>query len=284
MCRILIAYGRLSHLRTYYSDLTNGIMGASYYDPYQVKAYGAGEQAHKDGWGRITLLVGMGKLSVNYYRSLAPIYVDTLTNEFLDKKMIDMYDPLIIDLVHSRAASAGSPINIYSVQPFEYQTSTGSRLFLIHNGSVDKKGLASDIESLDRVWLERYSDSYVMGLWLARKLGDRIEPQLISELKRYVLTALNLGVLLIAPSRVQLLIGSYYREPAEPPKRDYYKLYIAELASSLVITSSTLVDFDEYRPRSIGSWRELLNGTYYMVDIPIQEAEEIKGEISSFNI
>lgn len=46
-----------------------------------------------------------------------------------------------MELVHARAASPGSPQNIFSTHPIEVVTRDGYKLYIIHNGPVDKMRL-----------------------------------------------------------------------------------------------------------------------------------------------
>jgi glutamine amidotransferase len=280
LCRVLITYGRLSALRGYYPELIRGLVGASHYDPYKARLAGPEAASHGDGWGRVTAFVGSGGIAVSFYRSLAPIYVDTPPQSIPETSIGRLSDLLLVDMVHARAASRGMPVNVMSVQPFEYQTSTGSRLFLIHNGSVDKEALAVEVEGINRTVLERYSDTYVMGLWLAQRLRDSIDVELLGELKEHVKTALNLGLILVTPDSVELLAGSYYSKEFPQERRDYYKMYYAELpGGSMVLASSTIVDLEEYRPKSIGSWKELENGTFIHARVEITPAGGTKVKV-----
>jgi len=283
MCRIVVAHGRLGVLERYYEELVRGLVGASYYDPHQVRAFGERDYSHSDGWGRLRVAIGSGKVAIDYYRSLSPIYVDRPTLN-IQSSIREYSNPLVVELLHSRASSAGMPVNIFSVQPFEFQTRTGSRLFLIHNGSVNKDRLASELGGVEGEVLSRYSDSYIMGLWLAKKLGDTIDEDSVKKLKDYVKTALNIALLLVGPARVEVVAGSYYREELPLEKKDYYKVYVAELGELLVLASSTIVDFEEYRPKSIESWRELENGSYYKIAIDLRVSDEPKATISKFTI
>jgi len=283
MCRIVVVYGRLGVLERYYEELVRGLVGASYYDPYMVRAFGGRRHSHSDGWGRLRVAMGSGKITIDYYRSLNPIYVDKPTLN-IQSPAKDYPNPLVVELLHSRASSSGMPVNIFSVQPFEFQTRTGSRLFLVHNGLVDKKRLAGELGGVGEEVLGRYSDSYIMGLWLARRLGDTIDEDNVRELKGYVRTALNIALLLVGPARVEVVAGSYYREELPQEKKDYYRVYVAELGDLLVLASSTIVDFEEYRPRSIESWRELENGSYYKIAVDLRVNGEPKATISKFTI
>ncbi|MET1100936.1 MAG: hypothetical protein ABWW69_00440 [Pyrodictiaceae archaeon] len=284
MCRILVAYGRLGILKEHYPGLIRGLIGASYYDPYQVRAFGPGKHSHGDGWGRVILAIGSGKIAISYYRSLSPIYIDR-PQARPPGILEEVSNPLVIDVLHARASSRGMPVNILSVQPFEYHTRSGARLFLIHNGSVDKEKLVGQLEG-NYGGLERYSDSYVMGLWLAERLGDELDKDLVKELKRYTRTALNIALVLIAPSRVELIVGGYYRENLSLERKEYYRLYAAELGEEkgIIVTSSTIAGFEEYRPSSIRSWKELENGTYYHIFVEMRRDNEPEHRMTMFTI
>lgn len=137
-----------------------------------------------------------------------------------------------------------------------------------------------EVEGINRTVLERYSDTYVMGMWLAQRLRDSIDVKLLEELKERVRTALNLGLILVSPDSVELLAGSYYSKELPQERRDYYKLYYAELpGGSVVLASSTIVDFEEYRPKSIGSWKELENGAFIHARAEVASVEGARAKV-----
>ena len=276
MCRILGSVGRYSELRQYYSELIKGLVGSSEYDPHAVRAFGVGKHSHRDGWGRATIFVSPGRKALYMYKSLSPIFVDKPNQPLPEPELLKHCDPVTVDLIHARAGSRGMPLNYFSVQPFETQTRSGARLILMHNGSVDKDRLAKDLSyRLPDEVLEKYSDTYLLTLRLADLIGDEVSISAIRELSKYTKTALNLGIAVIGEDLVTAVFGSYYRERLPNEHRTYYKIYAARVGDgSIIFTSSTLVDFSEYRPKSLSKWEELPNGTFYFIKIRIKPEEE----------
>ncbi|MCD6341191.1 MAG: hypothetical protein J7L51_04515, partial [Desulfurococcales archaeon] len=270
-CRIIGSVGRYSILKQYYSGLVKGLIGSSEYDPYAVKAFGPEEPSHRDGWGRATVFAGIRKVAVYMYKSLSPIFVDKPREDLPEPELIKFSDPIVADLLHARAGSKGMPANYFSVQPFEAQTRSGARLLLMHNGSVSKRDLARDLGSrVPEKVIERYSDSYLLTLKLAELIDDDIDASVIKELKKYVKTALNVGIAVIAEDKVTAAFGSYYSEKLPKEYWNYYRMYVAKVGEySFIYASSTIVDFSEYKPKSVGSWEEIPNGTYYFVRIKL---------------
>lgn len=280
MCRIIGSIGRYSILKQYYSELIKGIIGSSEYDPYAVKAFGPEEPSHKDGWGRTTIFAGIHKIAVYTYNSLSPIFIDKPQENIPEPELIKFSDPITIDLLHVRAGSTGMPVNYFSVQPFKAQTRSGAILFLMHNGSVNKDALANDLESkVSEKVLKRYSDSYLLTLKLAEIIEDDIDINVIRELKKYVKTALNVGITVIAENKIIVVFGSYHTASSKE-RQDYYRMYIARINDhNFIYTSSTMVDFSEYKPKSISNWEEIPNGTYYFMKIKLNKEKD--AEISS---
>ncbi len=286
MCRILGSVGRYSLLKQYYGEMIRGLIGASEYDPYAARAFGPEEPSHKDGWGRATVLAGMRKIAVYMYKSLSPIFVDKPQDALPESELTKFSDPIVVDLLHARAGSKGMPVNYFSVQPFEIQTRSGARLFLMHNGSVSKEELAKDLKGkISGKVIERYSDSYLLALKLAELVEDSIDASVIKELKKYVKTALNIGITLIAESRVLAVFGSYYRRKLPREYHDYYKMYVAGVGKrDLIYVSSTVIDFAEYRPKLVNSWEELPNGTYHIVSIEFLREGDAEITLEKYSI
>jgi len=286
MCRILGSVGRYSELRQYYSELIKGLVGSSEYDPHAVRAFGAGRHSHRDGWGRATIFVSSGRKALYMYKSLSPIFVDKPNQPLPEPELLKYCDPITVDLIHARAGSRGMPLNYFSVQPFETQTRSGSRLILMHNGSVDKDRLAKDLSHrLSDEVIEKYSDTYLLTLRLADLIDNDVSISAIRELSKYTKTALNLGIAVISEDLVIAVFGSSYRKQLPSEHRTYYKMYSARVSGgSIIFTSSTLVDFNEYRPKSLSKWDELPNGTYYFIKIKIKSEEETQVLVEKHSI
>lgn len=288
MCRLIGAVGRYSTIKHCYGELVKGLVGASAYDPYSVKAFGPQDASHKDGWGRFSLIVGMGtdKIASSMYKSLSPIFVDKPQEILPRTDLVNFSEPLVLDFMLARAASTGMPINYLSVQPFEAQTRDGSRIVLIHNGSVYKDRLAVELGArIPEAIVKKYSDSYILTLKLAEAIDGELGPEILKQFKDYVKTALNLGIILISEDHVVKVFGSYYRKDLPKEYWDYYKMYVATVErDNLLYASSTVVDFVEYKPRSIEKWQEIDNGTYFFVRIDFSRVKDVEMSIEKYYI
>ncbi len=270
MCRILVGLGRHSVLSRYYDELIKGLIGSAEYDPYLSRLTNGSETSHRDGWGRVSLYLGIGKRSFYMYKSLKPIFIDRPTKDLPETSLTDFSDPYLIDMIHVRAAARGMPLNFLSVHPFETYTKTGSRIAIIHNGTVDKYEIAREMGIPEKL-VERYSDTFILLLKLSELIEDRFNADVLREIKRYVKSALNIGLLLYTEDNTTLVVGSYYLDAS---KKDYYKIYFAELGyGAYIFSSSTLVDFSDYKPSKIRGWREVPNGAYYIINIPYETLE-----------
>ena len=286
MCRILGSVGRYSELKQYYNELIKGLVGSSEYDPHAVRIFGVGKHSHRDGWGRATVFIGLGRIAFYMYKSLSPIFVDKPSEPIPEPELAKYCDPIIVDLIHTRAGSRGMPLNYFSVQPFEAQARSGARLILMHNGSVDRERLAKDLSNrVLREVIEKYSDTYLLTLKLAELIGDEVDINVIKELSRYMKTALNLGIVVISENLVTAVFGSSYSKQLPRERWNYYKMYSARVGSNnLIFTSSTMVDFSEYRPKSLSRWEEIPNGTYYFIKIKLKPDEEIEVLTEKYSI
>jgi len=280
MCRILGFIGRYSVYKKISDELIKGIVGASRYDPYAVRAFGREEFSHKDGWGRLRIFLGAGKTSIYLYRSTEPIFIDRPSEDSFETDIVRYSDPLIVDFIHARAASTGNPVNIFSVHPFETATRRGYKIFLMHNGAVDKYRLAETLETkLSKEVIEKYSDTYILALKLGELIDEEMNIEILRKIKGYVKTALNIGFVLLTDDEATVIFGSYYRDDLSIERKDYYRLYVASLSEkdfeekNIVFASSTIVDFKEYRPKSLTDWRINDNGRYHMIKIKYDDKE-----------
>ena len=217
---------------------------------------------HGDGWGILIQSLNLDKYDI-LYRSLKPIYSDSL------KLITHLIDNLILKLdnasilIHSRAASTKMPKNIYSVQPFKLESKLGYPLYLIHNGSIDKEALYHDeLESLiDKRYLDIYSDSYFLARYIGFNTSSKIDIDVIKGLKKYVKSALNIGLTLMLNDRLEILIGNYYKSLNKSREaRNYYKMYRVFDRDIAIYASSTIIDY--YKPGLDLDWKEMKNGEF----------------------
>lgn len=269
MCRLLISIGRIKDIRDYYKKLVMSLIKASEYDPYSVALFGPDDYSHRDGWGRLFVRVSGGNVNILLNKSIRPIFVERPSLSINDGES----DSLYVDIIHSRASSIGMPVNIFSIHPFESETNCGYQLYLVHNGALNRDILLEKL-GLDNEsnYAKLYTDSYFLTRYIGANICDSISPDLIKEIVNYVDTGLNLGIVLITDSYVEVLVGSYYKYLDKPKEmHDYYKVYKSTLGETAIYVSSTLIDFDEYNPGLPVDWVEIKNGRYDVYKIWFKE-------------
>lgn len=258
MCRMLVVVeerpGALKGLR---GRLYSSLAEAARYDPHSARLFGEEDASHRDGWGMLSAEVGVGGVeSYRVYRSLKPVFEDEWPFAQVEGRGPS------VEILHARAASSGMPVNIFSVHPVEAQSPEGHRLFLAHNGSVDKWGLAKAVGA-GEADLKLYNDTYFLAKFLAARSGELVGGRPIFEASRYTETAMNIAFLLLS-ERWQLLgVGSYYRHRE---RRDYYRLYVGRGGGFTVYASSTIVDYYDPLPGLV-EWAELPNGSFELYRI-----------------
>lgn len=262
MCRILIMFGSREKILGVRSDLIKSLINSAEKDPYLEALTGYKEHSHSDGWGRI--LVSLDKKGVvrEYYeRSLKPFYKDNRALRLPEDLSVD--ESVVIEMIHVRAASRGMPINIFSTHPAEAISREGYRLYLIHNGTVDKNRVL-ELLGIDResLYANLYGDTYFLAQLMASRVREGLSIDIFREAAELTISALNIGVVLVKDREVEVGVGSYYVLRGEDSSRkNYYKIYrIAEEPGLYVYTSSTLVDF--YNPAKGCRWSEIPNGFF----------------------
>ncbi len=257
MCRMLVLVGGKNGVRRdFRRKLYNSLIRAARRDPYSRRLFGEDEESHRDGWGLFAAKIGeAGVESYTVYRSLKPIFEDDVEPPFL------AYEGPLVEMIHARAASTGMPVNMFSVHPVEASSPDGYRLLLIHNGSVDKEGLARAVGASKRE-KSIYNDSYFLARFLASRASNLANASLFEEAARYTKTAMNIAAFLLSPEKALLVVGSYYKLLDKPEeRRGYYKLYIGRAGGSIVYASSTIVDYYNPAPGYI-EWAEIPNGSF----------------------
>ena len=216
MCRLYISKGPI--------DLSRALKLAARHDPYMPSE----KKQHGDGWG----FAAASRTGFVYYKSGLPAWEDPT--------VIPLKETV---LAHVRAASPGEPLGPAHAHPYMIYLPDGRVLFVAHNGSVDKKAMASDVG----VDPSPYTDSYVLALFLARRW--EAPQRAFEDALRYVKTALNVAVLELPGMTAH--IYTHYKGPSE-----YYALYLIEEGDARAVVSSTLLRHLDMRGR------ELENGTY----------------------
>jgi hypothetical protein len=150
----------------------------------------------------------------------------------------------------------------------------------MHNGAVDKYRLAETLEiKLSKEVIERYSDTYILALKLGELIDEEMNIEILRKIKGYVKTALNIGFVLLTDDEATVIFGSYHRDDLPIERKDYYRLYVTSLPEkdpeekNIVFASSTIVDFKEYRPKTVTDWRINDNGKYHMIKIKYDDKE-----------
>ncbi|MEM0020973.1 MAG: hypothetical protein QW039_06590 [Fervidicoccaceae archaeon] len=281
MCRMLAMMGMPStHSINTYEKMVSALVSSAYYDPYAKRIFGPKGSSHKHGWGRATLYLDSGNISYSIIKHMHPIYVKK--PEIIPGNSVDSeyFKPFIIDLIHARAASPDTEVSIFNVQPFEFSTRTGEKLIIAHNGSVDKERLVSEIGSLVPEGVaNRYSDTFMLGQSLSTELGKSFDISTIKRYKEYVKSALNLIAVLIAEGEIQVLFGSYFINADHAP---YYRLYLKNERNSLIVSSSTAIDY--YYDDDISSWIPINNGEFYIGKIKYGEGMAKLSELTKHSI
>jgi predicted glutamine amidotransferase len=281
MCRIAISIGNGGSLYPIYPEIIKGLYGAAKYDPYSIDLFGEGEESHRDGWGRLNIQILNQDISISLLKSLKPVYEERPPIRLSLSPFEDFIKhSFFIDMFHARAGSTGMPRNIFSVHPFQDETKNGNLLFLLHNGAVYKEPILRELK-IDREseYAKRYTDSYFLTKYIASILEDRLDHEVIRDISRFVKTALNLGIVLVGEGYLDVLVGSYYLKGDKPDAlKNYYKIYRANIGDTSLYVSSTIVDFPEYRPKSISQWREVINGEYEIIRIDYIHGFSIKKE------
>jgi glutamine amidotransferase len=270
---VVVDNGELLGLR---NSLLTSLVRASESDPYLRELYG--RYSHGDGWGALVLDVGSDVRLVTF-KSLTPIFKDNLDVLGFSRSS------KTVEVIHARAASRNTPVNLFSTHPIEVTTASGYRVLVAHNGSVDKSRLAHIVGYNDREY-NLYNDTYFLAKFIAKKLEEystleggashheivNVFKQILKDSLDYVISALNLGLLLMREDEAYLLVGSYY-EGEDERRKKYYRVYTGSIGNSRVYASSTIVEL--YNPTVKVEWRELRRGEYYLYKIDRTSIEVI---------
>ncbi len=258
MCRMVLAIGRVGDGEVIL-DLVRSLVRAASMDPYGKEFLD--EEQHRDGWGLLIVGVRDSAISMLHHRSVRPIFEDDPVG--IVESFLKGFVGTVVMMAHARAASTGTPINLFSTHPVRAVTNSGSELYMIHNGSFNKDLLLKAVDMPSNA-AARYNDTYVANLALARRVGDDIDRDDLAWLLNYVRTAANLGITLIGNDRVLFITGSYYRlfnDGREVARERYYRFYNCEVSGLSIYASSTVID--HYRPGKLTNCRALANGEYH---------------------
>lgn len=283
MCRIAGFIGPLKVVQPLYRKFIPAFVKSAYSDPYAAKIFNRSHFSHRDGWGSSHIRIHSGRATIEFRKSLNPIYVEKPPLNLETSADDSYYNPYILALYHARAASPNTGITIFNVQPFIFTTKSGNILVIAHNGSVDKEKIVEKYKGdLDESFISRYSDSFFLGFDMARDIEGEIIPTHLSKYKQITTSSLNLEAALITDNYVQFVFGNYYLDES---KGDYYAIYVKTYGNAVFFSSSTAVDLylDKEDEFSEG-WTRLENGEFYSIKVNITEEEERVSKTEKFRI
>lgn len=218
-------------------ELIEALVKASERDPY-LEAI-ASTSSHSDGWGCAIVYSKDGYENVLYYKTLRPIFEDTIGVKRVVNAIRE--SEYAMGIIHSRKASRGEPISVIDTHPFHEVSVEGSEFYLVHNGTIRKELLAKR-ESLP---LNR-SDTLVLTMYLSRyPVSEHFKVLREIACKELVKSALNLGVLVLNVKGGRYVLTSSYHvfEKEDPDREAYYKQYLVGGGEYYGVVSSTVIDY-----------------------------------------
>ena len=218
-------------------ELVAALRDAAAHDPYGEALYG--EVSHGDGWGiLIAALEGSRSL---HYRSTRPIYGEDSVHI---SEIIPRWAPgaRVVVMVHARAASEGSPVNLMSTHPVHAHSPWGD-LYMIHNGQFLRERLGDP--SGQGPMRALHNDTWSAAVALASRIEGRISRGDLEWLLEAEDTGANLGVVLLGGDRTQVVVGSHYSllgDGRDADRERYYRLYRCGFPGGTVYASSTVAE------------------------------------------
>ena len=255
MCRMAIMFGPSTAIALSYSRILEALIRSSSEDPYGKALYG--EEHHSDGWGILMVSTSQAGMKVMYWRSVDPLFTDQWVEAM---KPIGVEGSYTLIMMHARAASTNTPINVFSTHPVMSLTRSGYELFMIHNGSFNKDALLKDLEIAG---IAR-NDTYLANVLLSRIVDSEVTKDALMKLFTYIKTGANLGIVLVKDNEAQLVVGSMFKalnDGKDEVREKYYRLYQCVDGKVTVYSSSTLVDV--YGLSRDYSCKPLKNGEYH---------------------
>jgi Predicted glutamine amidotransferase len=257
---MVLAVGRVRDGETLVG-VVNSLVNAASMDPYGREFLN--EEQHRDGWGALIIGIRDSSVAMLHHRSVKPIFEDNPVGVI--GPFLKSLDGVVVMMVHARAASTGTPINIFSTHPVRAITNGGSELYMVHNGSFSKDLLLKAADVSEGV-ASRYNDTYIANLALARRIGNDVGKDDLAWLLNHVRTGANLGVALISSDYVSFIAGSYYRllnDGRDGVRERYYRIYMCEVGDLTIYASSTVID--HYKPSQLAkdNCHIIANGEYH---------------------
>ncbi|MGB9694777.1 MAG: class II glutamine amidotransferase [Caldisericaceae bacterium] len=253
MCRILYLSGNNGSLAiaNYFID--------SFVEASENDVLGKdGPIQHGDGFGYVIFGVHNGKRKEFSFKSIKPVFESSEDINVL-KSTLGQLDKFALG-IHSRKASAGS-VNLFNVHPFHFSTKAGSSFYLMHNGTLSKDKLESDVGIASDNDL---TDSYILGLLLSRKI-EKLESGFVFDFFKnslqYVESTLNvISMFRTVDNKQKAFLTAYSKKDF-----DYTKIFTYKNDYTFALASSTVSLYAE----KIGIQMELLqNGqTVFIEDV-----------------
>ncbi|OYT39061.1 MAG: hypothetical protein B6U89_04825 [Desulfurococcales archaeon ex4484_58] len=242
MCRLLVLRAKPNNK---INEFIDALVKASENDVILEKLTSGRRKSHRDGWGVSAIGIADYTLSLLYHRSLLPIFHEQskyLLNIF--KEHIQRYSEIYL-LLHSRASSKREPYGEKYVHPFMVEKETFT-LWFIHNGSVEKRELASKLDISP--WI--HSDSEILSYYISRELDKCIDKQadidncvveIYRDIYKYTTrkSALNTGLMILWKNHIHLYL-TYYTWETRESEKEYYQIYSYRGEEVIGAFSSTL--------------------------------------------
>lgn len=233
MCRMAFAIGDKKTL----IKMIDATRNAAEKDNYRYKEYGV--WSHPDGWGYVFI---SSEADLHAFKSDKSIFAyDSKENIKRLKNLIEAVNFGLL-LIHARAASDKSTVNLVGSHPYYFSTGTGIDLWFAHNGSVDHRKI---VEKLYEKVEVKQSDSYYAGAYITKKLSRYSKIPSVEDLFEiwkkaisFTKSAFDTFSILLDGRRVVGVITSYYKK-----RESYYRLFKCASEKTFLACSSTIHDY-----------------------------------------
>jgi len=160
MCRLL----GITYVKEPALSLFTAFIRASQHDFIAEECYGF--RSHNHGWG---LAASTDEGRTLFYKFVIPCWDDEMVKTLLNPRVLGGCGIL---LLHSRRASAGTPIDSFSAHPFSTMLVDGSNIYVVQNGGLDKEKTYSMLKEKFGLKLEAVSDTLLFTRLLAETYRD----------------------------------------------------------------------------------------------------------------
>ncbi len=253
MCRILALTCTNCKLCPYeIKDLIKALVRASMRDPRLEFVSDGRRVSHDDGWGVAAAIRRGSGLGVLYERMGIPIFSKASKPLLLQVTKYLSGAEGAIALLHSRAASLGEPLGTEAAHPYSYEVVINEKrmtMFFAHNGAADKDRLCKEL----RIPKHRYSDSYALGLYIAKRLesSESLDPKNVAKLVLESLSTFcvkngkkrgGVTVTMIVSDDDAFAVATSWFDEGNPKSTTYYQPYVASYGRIKFFASPTVID------------------------------------------